>query len=267
MNPLEPEDTPIYHRALPGCVLRILAGSALVIALVFLLFMAGSVVLPDVIFALAVGWLKHGTRVLPDFFAQWPSAVLPVAALVVAGWTGHRLIRWWLASRGSALAPGWTMARSAILLGLLLLCGAAAIAISGVAHQMMWLSQTEWTKSNRRTELTQMLNNIRQCMFLLLEFDAEKDRLPHSWEELLREDEEKGYADFIHHISERHTLPVMTRPGVNLSGMNPANILLISEEIEGRHALGLANGSAVHVSREQLDAILASGEMLYTRPQ
>ena len=267
MKPMEPEATPIRRRSVPGCVLRIMAAVTLVFLLLLLPLAVGIHVFPELIFALAAGWFLHAARVVPDFFAQWHAVVLPAAALALAWWTGHRLIRWWLASRSSALANVWTMGRSAMLLGMLLLCGAAAIAVSGVAHQMMWLGKTKWTQSNRRSEVTRMISDIRQCGLVLMEFEEERGRLPHSWDEVLRGDEERDYSHLILHMIRRHALPVMTHPGADTHDMNPGTILLISEEAEGRHALGLADGAVRSVTRRQLDAILASGEMLCIKPR
>lgn len=271
MNGADQEATPVIHRRVLRGINRVLGYGALgllslgVILVVLVLF--GNLVLLQVGFALVAGWVLHAVRALPGFLVQWQAAGLPMAALVVAWWTGHRLIRWWLSSRANPLAQTWTARRTAALLGLVLLGGAAAVATSGVAHQMMWLGQTKWTQGSRRTELTSTLNDTRQMLILLMEFAHDHGRLPNSWEEVIRMDVNQHNASLLRYVLLQRAPPALTHPGADWAKMNPATIVLISELVDDRYVLGMADGAARSVTPEVLDAILASGEMRFINPR
>ena len=265
MNDSASTTPPVSRRQVFGCVTKILiaGGGLFVIAVMF--GVIGNLVILELAIALATGWVRHGLRVLPDFFAQWPPAIVPLAALALTWWTGHRLLRWWLAARGSAMTQAWGIGRSAAVLGLVLLCGAAAIAISGVAHQMMWLGQTQWTQDNRRSDFTVTLNQTRMMAMVLTEFDVMHGRLPHSWDELIDADIHDSFL--LREMIRHGNFPLLVQPGASLSEINPWSIVTISERVNDRHVLGLANGSVTSVPPKQLEAIVASGEMRYQNEQ
>jgi hypothetical protein len=263
MNSTEPDRPPLIHRKVPVWIVCVLGTVGLAFVLLLLLAVAATTALPGVVWALAGGWLRHGLRVLPDFFAQWRSAGLPLAALVAAGWTSHRLLRWWLAARGSALAETWNMGRSAAVTGMLLLCGASAVAISGVAHQAMWLAQTEWSQTNRKFKLIGTLQDTRDLFLFLIIFESDHGRMPNSWEEFLHWSVGLENSGMLRWLSHGKVPPVLTHPGAAIRGMHPATILMISDAVDGKHVLGLADGAAEAVTPAQLEAILASGGMRY----
>ena len=70
---------------------------------------------------------------------------------------------------------------------MLLLGSAAAIALSGVVHQMFWLAGGKVIESNRRGDLTEAMSNGRQLMLALFEYQDKNDRYPESFEEVVPE--------------------------------------------------------------------------------
>ena len=100
---------------------------------------AAAVELP---YHLACGWAIHAYQTLPHLLAEWRSALLPLAALVVAGLMLHRFIRWAIQAeaRNRSWRPGHTLAAMAMLL----LGYGAAITLIGIAHQSSWLLGERW---------------------------------------------------------------------------------------------------------------------------
>ena len=238
---------------------------AVLVALVLLSILASFAAPFQLIYALAAGWMIHGLRVVPDFLSNWQLALLPVAALVLAWVIGHRLIRWWLTSRGHQAAGAWTMRRSGVVLGLVVLCGAAAIAFSGLAHQMMWLGQTKWTERNTRSDLILKINDTRQVMMMLYEFEHYHDRLPHSWDELLNWDEgaqREHLARLLLGGGRGTSWCSLTLPGAEAHAMNPATVLVVSDLVDGYHVIGRADASVMRINPQQLDAMIAGGNWL-----
>jgi hypothetical protein len=224
--------------------------------LFFLAMIIGNITFIQAGFAMLAGWLIHLTRVLPGLLSQWQAAVVPLACVILAWWTAHRLLRWWFLSRGSAIAGAWTVLRTGAVLALLLLGGAAAIAVSGIAHQAMWLGQTDWIQSNRRSELTMAMNNARQLMLVLVEYDHDHGRLPESWDEVFHWNDTINAAVIIQLFGGRDgkpAIPMLARPGAILADLNPQAILLVSDIIEGYHVVGRADASVTRLAPDALE--------------
>lgn len=247
--------------------LRILAkvvGLALVLSL--LLSLLVSYLAPiEFVYALAAGWVIHAMRVLPDLISKWQFVSLPAVALVLAWLISHRLLRWWLTSRNHPAAEAWTMKQSGVVLTLLFLCSGAAITLSCVAHQMMWLSQTKWFESNLRTEPIKRMHDIRQVMLMLYEFDHEQHRLPYSWNELLDWDEaahQKQLAQWLLCTEQGPSWLTLTLPGAELMALHPATVLVVSDLVQDHHIVGRADTSVTRITPRQLDAMIAEGKWL-----
>jgi hypothetical protein len=99
-------------------------------------------------------------------------------------WLFHRFVCWLTAARGNT---AWRWAHSAAVVALLLSGSAAAIAMSGITHQLAWLAKEPWLMDrNRVTERTEALVRVRELLMATLEFRTEEDRYPDSLDELER---------------------------------------------------------------------------------
>ena len=99
----------------------------------------------------------------------------------------HRfVVRWTVAKQ---IARPWRVADTASCLALVLLGSGAAIALSGVAHQSVWLAGERWTDRRRSAPQTVAMNHGRQLMWAITEFHTNNDRYPHSLDELAASEE------------------------------------------------------------------------------
>ena len=109
--------------------------------------------------------------------------LLPIGCLMVAGFLLHRFVCWWVKVKGNEMT--WRPAHTMTALGIFLLGCAAAIAMSGVVHQLVWLSKDPWTEDrSRKPYQTEAVNNARQLLFVLYEFQEPEGRHPSSLQEL-----------------------------------------------------------------------------------
>jgi hypothetical protein len=157
----------------------------LFVAFLVLLFASRNVWIILLPFHLICGWFIHASKALPHLFGQWQEAILPIGCLLMAAVIAHRFVRRWVDEKFSHRA--WRIRHTAGALTLLLLGSAAAIAASGVVHQMFWLAGGKVIESNRRAELTMATNNGRQLMRALHEYQANHGRYPESFEGLVPE--------------------------------------------------------------------------------
>ena len=131
---------------------------------------------------LICGWLIHGSKALPHFFGKWDEAILPLGCLLMAAVIAHRFVRGWVDEKFPERT--WRIRHTAGALSLLLLGSAAAIAASGVVHQMFWLAGGKVIESNRWMEVTMTYSNGRQLMMAMTEYQHENGRYPDSFEQL-----------------------------------------------------------------------------------
>jgi hypothetical protein len=138
----------------------------------------------EIVVHLLAGPFFHAAKNLPPFAAQWRSSLLPLACLVLAIVFAHRFIRWWITSR--EIRMSWRWRHTVAAAALLLLGSAAAIAMSGITHQAAWLFSSPWLESNRRTHQTIAVNNARQILLVLLEYETEHGRYPATLDEAVK---------------------------------------------------------------------------------
>jgi len=133
---------------------------------------------------LACGWAIHASKTLPPLIAQWRSALLPLAALALAGWMLHRFIRWAIqaADRNRPWRPGHTLAAMALLLS----GYAAAITLIGIAHQSTWLLGERWITDGMDTARGGMIAREQTSALLaaLEKFRQTRGHYPDSLREL-----------------------------------------------------------------------------------
>lgn len=225
-----------------------------------LLFFPGGLPILQAFWALVTGWVSHGFRVMPAFAAKWQSTILPVAAVLLAWWVGHRWLRGFLKAKGSSLLEKWTIRHSGALLALLMLGSAAAVSISGVVHQAMWLGQTQWTEIRGARPLTIARLEMRNLMQMMHYFNNENGRLPKNLDELRMSEVNRDYHFVERTFFRSHGLvlsPMMTQPGAVLENLNPATVILISDLVEGHHVIVRADGSQDAISVEELEELIA----------
>jgi len=256
--------TRFWNRPLPSFFPWILLLGFVLFLLAMML--PSGVALIQIVWAAIAGWLLHGLRVLPVFVGKWQGAMLPLSMVLVAWWVGHGLLRWYLQSSGSRLAERWTLRLSGALLALVLFGAAAAVSISGVAHQAMWLGQTKWVETSgvsleRRINMT--LINLWKVMWY---YDSETGKLPASMDELMEFLIETDLADpaLIHTQGGNNLyVPMLTKPGAVLAELPPNMIVLISNPVDGLYFAMLANGQDLRITPQELDEIIARGDWLY----
>lgn len=149
---------------------------------VILGFLTGSPVMFQLLFHLTLGWARHINQAAPHLAAQWQELLLPCLCTILAAWMFHRFLSWCLKQNESA--SKWSASRSLSILLLVLLASAAAIAMSGITHQLAWLSSEPMTKNNRRISQTVAVNHARQLLMALSYYEKEHGRYPDHFEQL-----------------------------------------------------------------------------------
>lgn len=142
----------------------------------------GLILLFEVPFRLLCGWAVHVWVTLPPLLPRWNDLLLPMAALGLALWLTDRFIRWALVAKGSKLP--WQGRHTVSATFLVLLGAAAAIAMSGIVHQMVWLGAEPWWGKGRGYQLTEAVSNARQIAVAVQEFERKNGRYPESLAEL-----------------------------------------------------------------------------------
>ncbi len=161
---------------------RLIAGAAISLLLLFAAC-SGLITFLELPLRLALGWIWHLVQAAPVLLPRWREALLPLACLVTATWFIHRFIRWWLAAKGTAIE--WRARHTVVASALVLSGAAAAIAMSGVVHQAVWMLEAPWwVNRNKATERTEATNKIKQLLFALAEFEADHGHYPESLAEL-----------------------------------------------------------------------------------
>jgi len=188
-------------------------------------FFVGFVVLQlfEVPFRLLCGWAVHAWVTLPPLLARWNELLLPAAALGLALFLTDRFIRWALAAKGSKLS--WQGRHTVAATFLVLLGAAAAIAMSGIVHQAVWLGGEPWWGKGRGYQLTEVVSNARQIAVAMQELERKNGRYPESLAELelpanllIAEPRERGLVEpFVYlkpakHLPAGEVVPVIVSP-------------------------------------------------------
>ncbi|WP_367870280.1 hypothetical protein [Luteolibacter sp. Populi] len=131
---------------------------------------------------LLTGWVEHLRNTLPDLAAKWPALLPPLLCLAMALPLAHRFLSW--LAIGGRENERWKLSHSASLVGLLLLGSAAAIAMSGIVHQLAWLSRRPLMESSRPSLRMAAMIQIRDLLRVVEKFREQHDRYPESLAEL-----------------------------------------------------------------------------------
>lgn len=133
------------------------------------------------VFHLLFGWVIHlKATALPALLGNAASLWFPVLCLLIAGWLGHRFVRWWSGERGFV----WKGRQTVCVFALLLLGSAAAIAMSGVAHQLAWMGSTKMTRSSFNGDMVSQINDFRNLMLAVMEYEDVRGEYPDTLEQL-----------------------------------------------------------------------------------
>lgn len=144
--------------------------------------LTGSPVLFEFPFHLTMGWALHINKAVPHLAAQWQALLLPCLCTILAAWMFHRFLSWCL--KRNEVASNWSASRSLSILSLVLLASAAAIAMSGITHQLAWLASEPMTRSNHRVSQTVAVNHARQLLMALSDYEKQHGRYPDHFEQL-----------------------------------------------------------------------------------
>ena len=145
--------------------------------------LTGLITLLEAPLRLFFGWAVHAWVTLPPLLPRWKELLLPLAAAGLALWMADRFIRWALAAKRSELR--WQGRHTLSATFLLLLGSAAAIAMSGIVHQVAWLGGETWWAGGRPViQRTVAMANARQILLALEDFEEKNGRYPDSLAEL-----------------------------------------------------------------------------------
>ena len=172
------------HRIIhPGCLrISVLVLLSPFLLLIFLLVVSSWWMEAGI--HLLLGPFIHAKENLPPFLAKWQDALLPLLCLAVALWLGHRLTIWGLKASESKLQwrAGYTLAVAALVL----LGSAAAISLSGVTHQAVWLGSSPLLERSRAGLLTVAASNAKLLILGLDQYRDEHGHYPDTLEEAMQ---------------------------------------------------------------------------------
>lgn len=158
-------------------------GSILFLGLCFLMAPLGNAVPILFVTHLGLGWWWHAASVLPPLLPQWTAVLLPLACLAISVPLAHRFMAWLAASRQGAVVWRWSQTLS--VLALLLLGSAAAIAMSGITHQLAWLLSTPSIESTGpRGSFGKLMDRTRDWAEAVREFEIREGRYPDNLAEV-----------------------------------------------------------------------------------
>jgi len=212
---------------------------------------------------LMLGWAWHLIQAAPALLPLWPKLLLPLGCLALATWLVHRFIRWWITTKGQSL--DWRPRHTVSATLLVLLGAAAAIALSGVVHQAVWLADAPWwTNRGRPVERVEAMSKIQQLHIAIIDFQGEHGRYPESLSEL----ELKNTFQLLYQSPARGEptepfLYLKPRDGM-VEGDEDGSIILVSPLLgpdRDRVAVGFTSGATRSLLSEQLPEILETRRM------
>lgn len=206
----------------------------------------------EVPFRLLCGWAVHAWVTLPPLLPRWNELPIPMAALGLALWLTDRFIRWALAAKGSKLP--WQGRHTVSATFLLLLGAAAAVAMSGIVHQMVWLGAEPWWGNGRGMQQTIALSKARQIAVAIQKFEQRNDRYPESLAELdlprdllLVPSRERGLVEPFVYLKPLDSVTAEGEVAAVVSPVLPDR---------GRVAVGYISGDAALIQADQLPDLL-----------
>ncbi len=172
------QDEPVKMPRRTSWIIRLALWS---FVLTFFGAITGLITVLEAPFRLVFGWVLHAWVTLPPLLPRWKELLFPLAALGLALWLTDRFIRWALAAKGAP--PSWQGWHTVSATFLVLLGAAAAIAMSGIVHQAVWLGAEPWW-GNGRSQVTVTMSHTRQIIMWIHDFEEQNGRYPESLADL-----------------------------------------------------------------------------------
>lgn len=213
-----------------------------------------SVWLPLALWHLATGWIRHLFINLPHLRWNPTTIALSLGAAAFALVLLHRFL---LGISARPIRRSVTV-RAA---GIFLATTAAAIAMTGIVHELAWLARSPLTYDRSGSARTETISNGKQLFLALLELDQEGIH-PHTVEEVL--DHYPGIDDIVSYPAtyrrNGYKEPfVLFHPGVSLSKLPPdAPLIGALGRSEDRIVVVLVDGSAERLTPQELEQRLAA---------
>ena len=162
------------------------------LCLLCLLAPMGLVLPLELLFFLAFGWALFLVQVLPQVEADWSSAAVGAAALLLFAAGLHWLLR--------SLSAGWRLRWTLSAVAIVLIMFVAGIAMVGITHQVAWMTTAPTPLvegSERASRRMQSMSNAKQIALAVQHREDAKGHLPpgmltaadgqalHGWQTLL----------------------------------------------------------------------------------
>ena len=215
-----------------------------------------------------LGWLFHAVKALPPLLGNWRPLVAPLGCLVLATWLIHRFVRWSQVAKGKPLS--WRVGHTISATSLLMLGCGAAIALSGVLHQTVWLMSDPWTEDRgKKSDQVEAVNNTRQLMMALMEFHDSKGHYPNSLQELETEFDLPSQLAWVQNGLGKVREPfILLHPG-STRLVNADEPLIVSPVIQrvGKIAVGYGDGSVTSLLAKDLDRVIKGESRLQIQQQ
>jgi hypothetical protein len=176
-DPLKPMPSPFRRW------LRRIFGAILLLGLCFLMAPMGNAVPFLFVTHLGIGWWWHLANVLPPLVPEWPALLLPLTCLALATPLSHRFMVWLASAKNPT--PAWRLPQTLGVMALLLLASAAAIAVSGITHQLAWLLRTPSIESTGSGgSFSKVSGTTKDLVNAIVEFERAEGRYPESLAEV-----------------------------------------------------------------------------------
>lgn len=234
---------------------RLYATLALTLLILFAVC-SGLITVLEAPLRLVFGWALHAWVTLPPLLPRWKELLLPLAALGLALWLIDRFIRWGLAAKGSELR--WQGRHTLSATFLLLFGAAAAIAMSGIVHQVVWLGAERWWDGRPPVfQQAVAVGNARQILIALEAYEEKNGRYPESLAELDLPDKLLRLPVYDRGLPEPYVYlkPTELQP----AGAGEEVAVIVSPVLPhlDRVAVGYLSGTATTVPANQLSELLS----------
>ena len=223
--------------------------------------------IPEIIlggaFLIAAGWIYFLIRVIPEL--EWNLSMIAssliVLTIAVIGF--HAIAR--------RLRDGWQFRWTAACTGLGGALFAAAIAVTGIFHQGVWLAKGDiFSYRGGISSVVSNMSNARQLVLALNTFETESDHYPESIYELYPDyididpGEDEYFWSFVDDQKKPHEWLYFPEVQNLLTGQSTAvesarRVILASPvDINGRYVVAFFDGHVAAVKREQYLKLLAT---------
>ncbi|GAA5483457.1 hypothetical protein Hsar01_02690 [Haloferula sargassicola] len=199
---------------------------------------------------LATGWIRHPWVNFPHLDWDPLTLALSIGSATLAIFLLHRFIRRHWAQRFSV-----TLRIAATLLT----ATAAAIAMTGIVHELAWLGRSKVITTNHRFSKTHTVSSARQLHLILTEL-AEEGVFPRTVEEIV-----EFYPAALPVISyriesenDRREPFSLLQPGADLRKLPPRTPVIAAFGLEeSRHLIVYADGTTEFVPAYRFEALLS----------